>query len=60
MRSATAVSPSDLALAEELVRRLAEQIDPQQFQVTLFSSRAGEDVDKESDLDLFVVLKESP
>src|SRR5713101_6822486 len=51
-------SPHDLALAKEFARRLAEQIDPQLFQVTLFGSRARGDADEESDLDLFVALKE--
>jgi predicted nucleotidyltransferase len=52
-----AISPSDLALAKEFVCRLAEQVDPQLFTVTLFDSRARGDVDEESDLDLFVALK---
>ncbi|HXG19980.1 MAG TPA: nucleotidyltransferase domain-containing protein [Methylomirabilota bacterium] len=47
-------SPSDLA--KEFVRRLAEQVDPQLFTVTLFGSRARGDADEESDLDLFVAL----
>lgn len=55
----SAPSPSDLALAKEFVRRLAEQVDPQLFTVTLFGSRARGDADEESDLDLFVALKEN-
>src|SRR5688500_16126616 len=51
-------SPSDLALAKEFVRRLAQGVDPQLFTVTLFGSRARGDADEESDLDLFVALKE--
>jgi len=50
--------PSDLALAKEFVRRLAQEVDPQLFRVTLFGSRARGDADEESDLDLFVALKE--
>lgn len=50
------VSPADLALAKEFARRLAEQVDPQLFTVTLFGSRARGDADEESDLDLFVAL----
>jgi len=56
MRPVTAVSPSDLALAKEFVRRLAEQVDPRVFHVTLCGSRARGDADEESDLDLFVAL----
>lgn len=58
MPPATLISPSDLALAKEFVRRLAQEIDPQLFTVTLFGSRARGDADEESDLDLFVALKE--
>lgn len=54
----TTVSPADLALAQEFVRRLAQQVDPRLFQVTLFGSHARGDADEESDLDLFVALKE--
>jgi predicted nucleotidyltransferase len=50
------VSPSDLALAREFVRKLAAEVDPQLFTVTLFGSRARGDADEESDLDLFVAL----
>jgi uncharacterized protein len=57
MHLLTSVSPSDLALAKEFVRRLAEQVDPQLFSVTLFGSRARGDADEESDLDLFVALE---
>lgn len=52
------VSSSDLAIAKEFARRLAEQVDARLFQVTLFGSRARGDADEESDLDLFVALKE--
>jgi len=57
MNSAQSVSPSDLVLAKEFVHRLAQQVDPQLFTVTLFGSRAKGDADEESDLDLFVALK---
>jgi len=58
MPTLTSVSPSDLALAKEFVRRLTEQVDPRRFTITLFGSRARDDADEESDLDLFVALKE--
>jgi uncharacterized protein len=58
MRTTTSVSPTDRALAKEFARRLAEQVDPQLFTVTLFGSRARGEADQESDLDLFVALKE--
>ena|SRR2546428_12495471 len=58
MHPMTSLSPRDLALAKEFARRLAEEVDPQLFQVTLFGSRARGDADEESDLDLFVALKE--
>lgn len=48
----------DLALAEEFVSRLASKIDPGIFEVTLFGSRARGDATEESDLDLFVALKQ--
>ena len=47
-----------LALAEEFVSRLANNIDPGIFEVTLFGSRARGDATEESDLDLFVALKQ--
>lgn len=47
-----------LALAEEFVSRLANKIDPEIFEMTLFGSRARGDADEESDLDLFVALKQ--
>jgi predicted nucleotidyltransferase len=59
MRPTTSVSPSDLALAKEFVRRLAQEVDPRLFTVTLFGSRARGEADEESDLDLFVALKEN-
>lgn len=39
MKIITSISPADLALAKEFARRLAEQVDPQLFTVTLFGSR---------------------
>lgn len=57
MLPSSSVSPGDLALAKEFVRRLAEQVDDRLFRVTLFGSRARGDADEESDLDLFVALK---
>lgn len=57
MLPSSSVSPGDLAIAQEFVRRLAEQVDDRLFQVTLFGSRARGDADEESDLDLFVALK---
>lgn len=57
MKDISPLSPTDLALAKEFVRRLAEEVDPQLFTVTLFGSRARGDADEESDLDLFVALK---
>lgn len=48
----------DLALAGEFVSRLANNIDPGIFEVTLFGSRARGDATEESDLDLFVALKQ--
>lgn len=59
MHSLASVSPSDLALAREFARRLAQAVDPRLFTVTLFGSRARGDADEESDLDLFVALKDS-
>src|SRR5882672_5359922 len=58
MNTTSSPSPSDLALAKEFARRLAEEVDHQLFTVTLFGSRARGDADEESDLDLFVALKE--
>jgi predicted nucleotidyltransferase len=59
VRDAKCVARGDLALAREFARRLAEQISSQLFQVTLFGSRARGDADEESDLDLFVALKQN-
>lgn len=56
MKDPTLISPRDLALAKEFARRLAEEVDLQLFQVTLFGSRTRGDADEESDLDLFVAL----
>ena len=53
MNSAASPSPADLALAKEFVRRLAQQVDPQLFTVTLFGSRARGDTGEEADLELF-------
>lgn len=58
MLPSSSVSPGDLTIAQEFVRRLAQHYDPTLFQVTLFGSRARGDADEESDLDLFVALKE--
>lgn len=58
MNGTASVAPRDLALAKEFASRLAEQVEPRLFQVTLFGSRARGDADEESDLDLFVALKE--
>jgi predicted nucleotidyltransferase len=59
MRGASSVAPGDLTIAKEFVRRLAERIDSERFQVILFGSRARGDADEESDLDLLVRLKEN-
>jgi predicted nucleotidyltransferase len=58
VKDTISVSPQDLALAKEFVRRLAQEVAPQLFRVILFGSRARGDADEESDLDLFVELKE--
>lgn len=58
MHPATSLSPSDLALSKEFARRLAAEVDPRFFTVTLFGFSAREDTDEESDLDLFISLKE--
>lgn len=39
MKAPTSISPADFALAKEFARRLAEQIDPQLFTVTLIGAR---------------------
>jgi len=59
MRPSISVAFSDLALAKEFVRRLAQEVAPRLFRVSLFGSRARGDADEESDLDLFVALKEN-
>jgi predicted nucleotidyltransferase len=53
VKDTKSVAPSDLALAKEFARRLAEHYDPTLFQVTLFGSRARGDMDEEAALDLF-------
>lgn len=58
MHPATSLSPSNLALAKEFVRRLAEQVDPHLFTVTLFGSRARGDADEESDLSRSVMRRQ--
>jgi len=57
VRDTKSIAPHDLALAKEFVRRLAQEIEPHLFTVTLFGSRARGDADEESDLDLFVALR---
>jgi predicted nucleotidyltransferase len=54
VKDATSVAPRDLILAKKFTKRLAEQGDPQLFQVTLFGSRARRDADEGSDCDFFV------
>ncbi len=55
MRTLIPVSPPDLTLAPEFARRLAEQISPHLFQVTLFGSRARGDANGKSNPALFIV-----
>ena len=46
------VSPSDLALAKEFAQRLAQEIEPRLFTVTLFGSRARGEARAASDWDI--------
>lgn len=48
MKAPTSISPRDLAIAKAFARRLAEQVDPRLFQVTLFSLRVREYAGEES------------
>ena len=56
MNQVVAIRDSDLALANEFVRRLTAVVDERFIRVTLYGSRARGNADEESDLDLFVVV----
>lgn len=58
MSQTVTVRDSDVALAREFVRRLTEEVGEQLSAVRLYGSRARGDADEESDLDLFVIVKE--
>jgi predicted nucleotidyltransferase len=58
MSRGSAPSWRDLTIAREFARSLAERCGPTPFTVTLFGSRARGDADEESDLDLFVALRD--
>lgn len=47
-----------LKLARQFARRLAQRCHPSGFTVTLFGSHARGDADEESDLDLFVEVRD--
>ncbi|MGH9425988.1 MAG: nucleotidyltransferase family protein [Terriglobia bacterium] len=59
MANSQPIALRDLNIAQDFARRLGEQVSPQLFQITLFGSRARGEADEESDLDLFIALKEN-
>ena len=56
MSQVVSIRSADLALANKFVRRLATVVGERIIEVTLYGSRAREDADGESDLDLFVAV----